>query len=100
MSRASLFTAVSSLHTGQEGSALDYESKALHISMLDHVVMEVADIAQIVGFGYPSSVADTPLVELGWGAVDRTKPVICLIGHNPVTAIPIVDYINATWSSG
>jgi acetyl-CoA decarbonylase/synthase complex subunit alpha len=86
---------ISSLHTGQEGSALDYESKALHASMLDHVAMEVADIAEIVGFGYPTSVADTPLVDLGWGAVDRTKPVVLLIGHNPVTAIPIVDYINA-----
>ncbi|HEX7364279.1 MAG TPA: CO dehydrogenase/acetyl-CoA synthase complex subunit alpha [Dehalococcoidia bacterium] len=90
-----LIHAVSALHTGQEGSALDYESKALHISMLDHVAMEVGDIAEIVGFGYPTSVADTPLVGLGWGAVDRTKPVVLLIGHNPVTAIPIVDYINA-----
>jgi acetyl-CoA decarbonylase/synthase complex subunit alpha len=89
-----LIQCVSALHTGQEGSALDYESKALHISMLDHVVMEVADIAQIVGFGYPTSKADTPLVGLGWGAIDRTKPVILLVGHNPVTAIPIVDYIN------
>lgn len=86
---------VSSLHTGQEGSALDYESKALHAGMLDHVALEVCDIAEIVGFGYPTSRADTPLVGLGWGAVDRTKPVILLIGHNPVTAIPIVDYINA-----
>jgi acetyl-CoA decarbonylase/synthase complex subunit alpha len=90
-----LIHAVSALHTGQEGSALDYESKALHVSMLDHVAMEVGDIAEIVGFGYPTSVADTPLVDLGWGAVDRTKPVICLVGHNPVTAIPIVDYLNA-----
>ncbi len=89
-----LIQCVSALHTGQEGSSLDYESKALHISMLDHVVMEVADIAQIVGFGYPTSKADTPLVGLGWGAVDRTKPVILLVGHNPVTAIPIVDYLN------
>ena len=86
---------ISALHTGQEGSNLDFESKALHVSMLDHVGMEIADIAEIVGFNYPSSVADTPLVGLGWGSVDRTKPVICLIGHNPVTAIPIVDYINA-----
>jgi acetyl-CoA decarbonylase/synthase complex subunit alpha len=86
---------ISSLHTGQEGSNLDFESKALHASMLDHVGMEIADIAEIVGFNYPSSVADTPLVGLGWGSVDRTKPVVCLIGHNPVTAIPIVDYINA-----
>jgi acetyl-CoA decarbonylase/synthase complex subunit alpha len=90
-----LIHAISALHTGQEGSALDYESKAMHISMLDHVAMEVCDIAEIVGFNYPTSVADTPLVELGWGAVDKTKPVICLIGHNPVTAIPIVDYLNA-----
>jgi acetyl-CoA decarbonylase/synthase complex subunit alpha len=90
-----LINAISSLHTGQEGSALDYESKALHISMLDHVAMEVGDIAEIVGFGYPTSVAETPLVDLGWGSVDRTKPVVLLIGHNPVTAIPIVDYINA-----
>jgi acetyl-CoA decarbonylase/synthase complex subunit alpha len=89
-----LIHVVSSLHTGNEGSAKDYESKALHISMLDHLVMEVADVAEIVGFHYPTSTADTPLVELGWGAVDRTKPVICLIGHNPVTAIPIVDYLN------
>ncbi len=62
--------------------------------MIDHVVMEIADIAQIIGFGYPSSEANTALVELGWGSVDKTKPTICLIGHNPVTAIPIVDYVN------
>ena len=85
---------ISSLHTGQEGSALDYESKALHASMLDHVAMEVCDIAEIVGFGFPTSVADTPLVDMGWGSVDKTKPLILLVGHNPVTAIPIVDYLN------
>jgi len=85
---------ISSLHTGQEGSALDYESKALHASMLDHVAMEVCDIAEIVGFKYPTSVADTPLVDMGWGSIDKTKPMILLVGHNPVTAVPIVDYIN------
>jgi len=85
---------ISSLHTGQEGSALDYESKALHASMLDHVGMEVCDIAEIVGFNFPTSVADTPLVDMGWGAIDKTKPTILLVGHNPVTAVPIVDYIN------
>ncbi len=90
-----LIHCVSALHTGNEGSSLDYESKAFHISMLDHVVMEIAEISQIVGFNYPSSEANTPLVDLGWGAVDKTKPCVCLIGHNPVTAIPIVDYINA-----
>jgi acetyl-CoA decarbonylase/synthase complex subunit alpha len=78
---------------GQEGSCLDYESKALHAGMLDHVAMEVADIAQIVGFNYPTSVADTPLVDLGWAAVDRTKPVILFVGHNPATSTVVIDYL-------
>jgi acetyl-CoA decarbonylase/synthase complex subunit alpha len=86
---------ISSLHTGMEGSCLDFESKALHAGMLDHVAMEAADIAQIAGFKYPTSVAETPLVGLGWGAVDKNKAVVLCVGHNPVTALPIVDYINA-----
>jgi acetyl-CoA decarbonylase/synthase complex subunit alpha len=84
---------VSSLHTGQEGSNLDYESKALHAGMLDHVVMEAADIAQITGFKYPTSVADTPLVGLGWGALDESKPMVLVIGHNPTTSTNIIDYL-------
>lgn len=80
-------------HTGQEGSYLDYESKALHASMLDHVGMEVADIAQIVGFDYPTSVADTPLVDMGWGAIDKSKPVILVSGHNPATSTVVIDYL-------
>jgi acetyl-CoA decarbonylase/synthase complex subunit alpha len=82
-----------STHFGQEGSDLDYESKALHAGMLDHVGMEVADIAQIVGFNYPTSVADTPLVDLGWAAVDKTKPVILMVGHNPATSNVVIDYL-------
>jgi len=82
-----------STHFGQEGSYLDYESKALHASMLDHVGMEVADIAQIVGFNFPTSVADTPLVDMGWSSVDESKPVILLVGHNPATSTTIIDYL-------
>jgi acetyl-CoA decarbonylase/synthase complex subunit alpha len=82
-----------STHMGQEGSYLDYESKALHAGMLDHVGMEVADIAQIVGFNYPTSVADTPLVDLGWNSVDKTKPIILFVGHNPATSTVVVDYL-------
>jgi acetyl-CoA decarbonylase/synthase complex subunit alpha len=78
---------------GQEGSYLDYESKALHAGMLDHVGMEVADIAQIVGFNYPTSVADTPLIDLGWAAVDKSKPVILFVGHNPATSTVVIDYL-------
>lgn len=84
-----------SVHTGQEGSYLDFESKALHAGMLDHVGMEAADIAQIVGFGYPTSVAETPMVDLGWGAIDRTKPVILVVGHNPATSAEVTDYLRA-----
>ena len=82
-----------STHFGQEGSYLDYESKALHASMLDHVGMEVADIAQIVGFDFPTSVADTPLVDMGWDSVDKSKPVILLVGHNPATSCTLIDYL-------
>ncbi len=78
---------------GQEGSCLDYESKSLHAGMLDHVGMEVADIAQIVGFNYPTSVADTPLIDLGWAAVDKSKPVILFVGHNPATSTVVIDYL-------
>lgn len=84
---------VSATHTGQEGSNLDYESKALHAGMLDFVAMESADIAQIVGFNYPTSVADTPLVDLGWGSIDRNKPMILVVGHNPATSTAIIDYL-------
>lgn len=84
---------LSSLHTGQEGSAIDYESKALHASMLDHVGMEAADIAQIIGFKFPTSEADVPLVEAGWGAIDRNKPVILVVGHNPATSSNIIDQL-------
>ena len=82
-----------STHFGQEGSFLDYESKALHASMLDHVGMEVADIAQIVGFNFPTSVADTPMIDMGWNALDRSKPIILLVGHNPATSCTVVDYL-------
>jgi len=84
---------ISALHTGQEGSSLDYESKALHASMLDHVAMEAADIAQIVGFNYPTSVADTPLVDSGCASIDTGKPTILVIGHNPASSTNIIDYL-------
>jgi acetyl-CoA decarbonylase/synthase complex subunit alpha len=84
---------LSSTNMGQEGSYLDYEAKALHAGMLDHVGMEAADIAQIVGFNYPTSIADTPLVEYGWATIDKTKPVILFVGHNPAAASTVIDYL-------
>ena len=37
---------VAAAHTGQEGDPIDFESKAFHAGMLDHVALEVADIMQ------------------------------------------------------
>ena len=81
-------------HTGQEGHYLDFESKVFHAGMLDHVAMEVADIAQISAYGFPKADPEAPLVELGWGVVDREKPVILVIGHNVPPAAYIVDYLH------
>jgi acetyl-CoA decarbonylase/synthase complex subunit alpha len=38
-------------------------------------------------------VADTPLVDLGWNSVDKTKPIILFVGHNPATSTVVVDYL-------
>jgi len=84
---------LASTHTGQEGDALDFESKVLHTGMLDHLAMEVADIAQISVMGFPKSDPDAPLVDLGFGTVDKSKPVIMVVGHNVPSAASIVDYL-------
>ena len=80
-------------HTGQEGSNIDFESKVLHAGMIDQVGMEVADIAQISAFGFPKADPEAPLVELGLGVVDSSKPVILVIGHNVPPAVEIADYL-------
>jgi acetyl-CoA decarbonylase/synthase complex subunit alpha len=82
-----------STHTGQEESYLDYESKALHVGMLDIVAMEVADIAQVVAFNYPKGEADTPFVDIGFGVLKTEKPVILVVGHNVLSARNIDDHL-------
>ena len=84
--------AVAVAHTGQEGNNLDFESKAFHVGMIDHVGMEVGDIAQTSTFGFPKADPEAPLVSLGIGTVDTSKPVIMCIGHNVVPSIGIIDY--------
>ena len=88
-----LVHALSSSHTGQEGSYIDFESKALHISMIDNLAKEVADIAQIAGFDFPRGDPDTALVDFGFGSVDRTKPVVLFIGHYPAVSVATIDYM-------
>ncbi|MEM2999410.1 MAG: CO dehydrogenase/acetyl-CoA synthase complex subunit alpha [Candidatus Bathyarchaeia archaeon] len=85
--------ALAAVHTGQEASNLDFESKAFHVGMLDHVGMEIGDIAQVSTFGFPKADPEAPLVLLGIGTVDKSKPVIMCIGHNVVPSISIIDYM-------
>ena len=80
-------------HTGQEGNNLDYESKVFHAGMIDHLALEVADIAQISAFGFPKADPNAPLAELGLGVVDINKPVIMAVGHNVVPSVEIMDYL-------
>ena len=84
---------LSAAHTGQEGNYLDFESKVLHAGLMDHVGMEVGDIAQIVALNLPKGSEDTELVELGLGTIDREKPVILCIGHNVAPGAGIMDYM-------
>jgi len=84
---------LSATHTGQEGNNLDFESKVFHAGMIDHLGMEVADIAQIATLGFPKADPEASLVDLGFGTVNMEKPVILCIGHNVVPSIGIIDYM-------
>ena len=80
-------------HTGQEANNLDFESKAFHAGRIDQVGMEVADIAQISTLNFPKADPEAPLIEMGIGTVDTSKPVIMCIGHNVVPSVGIIDYM-------
>lgn len=84
---------LSACHTGQEGSSIDFESKALHAGLMDNLGKEIGDIAQIVALNLPKGSEDAPLVELGLGTIDREKPVVLCIGHNVAPGAGIIDYI-------
>jgi acetyl-CoA decarbonylase/synthase complex subunit alpha len=84
---------VAATHTGQEGFPLDFESKAFHAGMLDHVAMEVADISQIAALGLPKGVPDAPETKVGFGSIEPEKAVIMCIGHNVLPSVDIIDYL-------
>jgi len=87
-------------HTGQEGSSLDFESKVFHTGMIDHLGMEVADIAQVSALGFPKADPESPLADLGLGTIDAKKPVILVIGHNVPPAAAIIDYLRDHGNAG
>ena len=84
---------LSATATGQEESYVDFESKALHAGMIDNVAMEVSDIAQISALRFPKGDPDAPLVELGMGVIDKSKPVILCVGHNVAPGSEIINYL-------
>jgi acetyl-CoA decarbonylase/synthase complex subunit alpha len=85
---------LSTIHIGQEGSHVDFESKILHAGMIDHVALEIADVAQVSALGFPKADPEAPLVDLGLGTIDTQKPVILCIGHNVLPAANVVDYLS------
>jgi acetyl-CoA decarbonylase/synthase complex subunit alpha len=87
-------------HTGQEGNSLDFESKVFHTGMIDHLGMEVADIAQVSALGFPKADPESPLADLGLGTIDAKKPVILVIGHNVPPAAAIIDYLRDHGNAG
>jgi acetyl-CoA decarbonylase/synthase complex subunit alpha len=88
-----LIQLVAATHTGQEGDNIDFESKAFHAGMLDHVAMEVADISQIAVLKLPKGDPEAPMTELGFGAIDPNKAVVMCIGHNVLPSVDIIDYL-------
>ncbi|MCX8150390.1 MAG: CO dehydrogenase/acetyl-CoA synthase complex subunit alpha [Candidatus Bathyarchaeota archaeon] len=86
---------LASAHTGQEGHYLDFESKAFHAGMIDHLGLEIGDIAQISALNFPKADPEAPLIQMGIGSVDVSKPVIMCIGHNVVPSVGIIDYMKA-----
>ncbi|MCK5307139.1 MAG: 4Fe-4S binding protein, partial [Zetaproteobacteria bacterium] len=85
---------LATIHMGQEGAAIDFESKAMQGGMLDLVGMEISDVAQISCLDMPKSDTEAPLVEVGMGSIDSTKPVLLCIGHNVAAVTHIIDYMD------
>jgi acetyl-CoA decarbonylase/synthase complex subunit alpha len=84
---------VAAAHTGQEGDNIDFESKAFHAGMLDHIALEIGDVIQVASLGLPKGEPDTQTAEVGYGTIDKDKPVIMCIGHNVLPSVDIIDYL-------
>ena len=93
---------LSVLNMGQEGDWMDFESKTLHAGMLDNLSLEVIDMAQIATFKFPSNSPDTPLQnsEFGVQSSEFRNPAILCIGHNSITGIEIMQYLDENNLSG
>ncbi|MBN2518529.1 MAG: CO dehydrogenase/acetyl-CoA synthase complex subunit epsilon [Candidatus Altiarchaeota archaeon] len=81
---------VAACHVGQENNNLDFESKSFHMGMIDSLSMELADVAQIIGYDFDNK---DVLVEFGFG-IDLKKPFILFIGHNIKAGAATADYLH------
>jgi len=91
-----LVQTMATVQVGQEGHWIDYEQKVFHFGMLDHLALEIADVVQVAALGFPKADPNSPLVDLGIGTVDTSKPVILVIGHNVLPSAAIIDYLEET----
>ncbi len=85
-------------------SLLEFEEKALHAGTLTFLVMEIAETIKMCCFEFfnagnhpATEYSDFPPVEIevGMGAVDRTKPVIVFFGNNFLPAWFAVEHVKA-----
>jgi len=84
---------LATVHAGQESAEIDYDSKALFSGSLDHVGMEISDIVQVAAYDFPKADPEAPLVEIGMGTIDKSKPFLCVIGHNVAGVTYMMDYM-------
>lgn len=80
-------------HFGGESDSADLESKTLHAGTMDLVALEVADVAQIAAYRFPTGQAETRLVPLGLGQIETSKPVILCIGHHSAVGHRIAELL-------
>ncbi|MGB7000722.1 MAG: 4Fe-4S binding protein [Halobacteriota archaeon] len=85
-------------------SVIEFEEKALHAGTLTFLVMEIAETIKMCCFEFfnagnhpATEYSDSPPVEIevGMGAVDRTKPVIVFFGNNFLPAWFAVEHVKA-----
>jgi len=85
-------------------SVIEFEEKALHAGTLTFLVMEIAETIKMCCFEFfnagnhpATEYSDFPPVEIevGLGAVDRTKAVIVFFGNNFLPAWFAVEHVKA-----
>ncbi|GAB4407221.1 MAG: CO dehydrogenase/acetyl-CoA synthase complex subunit alpha [Thermodesulfovibrionales bacterium] len=85
---------LSAAHFGGESSFLDLESKTLHAGTMDILAMEIADVAQISGYGFPKGEQETQVTPIGVNNLSRHKPLILCIGHHSDVGQRLINRID------